>query len=205
MCGRWVIVAAVLLGGPSAEARAQPRPTGHVSLLFDYLPNRSGTIELRTRIFAEEKLERASRIKLHLSGFVEGLLARRPAPFESPDVRPVLRTNTGAIARVQDAFVELTAGRLDLLAGFARVAWGRLDELQPTDVVNPLDVSRFIFEGRSDARLPVALVRGRIFLDDAASIEGVYVPAFRRGRFDQLDEPTSPFNIASAGSRLPFF
>ena len=42
---------------------------------------------------------------------------------------------------------ELTAGRLDVRAGFARVIWGRLDEVQPTDVVNPLDVSRFFFEG----------------------------------------------------------
>ena len=46
-------------------------------------------------------------------------------------------------------------------AGYARVVWGRLDEVQPTDVVNPLDVSRFFFEGRSEARLPVALIRGR--------------------------------------------
>jgi hypothetical protein len=28
------------------------------------------------------------------------------------------------------------------------------------------------------------------------SVEGVYVPFFRRGRFDRLDEPTSPFNVA---------
>jgi hypothetical protein len=31
-----------------------------------------------------------------------------------------------------------------------------------------------------------------------ASIEGVYVPFFRRGRFDQLDEQTSPFNIENS-------
>ena len=45
-------------------------------------------------------------------------------------------------------------------SGFTRVVWGRLDEIQPTDVINPLDVSRFFFEGRAEARLPVALVRG---------------------------------------------
>ena len=99
--------------------------------------------------------------------------------------------------RVHDAFAELTAGRLDVRAGFARVVWGRLDEIQPTDVVNPLDVSRFFFEGRSEARLPVALVRASVFLSDAASVEAVYVPVFRRGRFDLLDEPTSPFNPRS--------
>jgi hypothetical protein len=84
---------------------------------------------------------------------------------------------------------------LDLYAGYGRVVWGKLDELQPTDVINPLDISRFFFEGRNEARLPVAVVRGRWYFDDAVSIEGVYVPLFRRGRFDQLGEPTSPFNI----------
>jgi hypothetical protein len=40
----------------------------------------------------------------------------------------------------------------------------------------------------------VALVHARVFLSDAAAVEAVYVPVFRRGRFDLLDEPTSPFS-----------
>lgn len=84
---------------------------------------------------------------------------------------------------------------MDLIAGFSRLSWGRLDELQPTDVVNPLDASRFFFESRSEARLPVGLVRIRGYITENTTLEGVYVPFFRRGRFDQLDEPTSPFNV----------
>jgi hypothetical protein len=87
--------------------------------------------------------------------------------------------------------------RFDLYAGYGQVIWGRLDELQPTDVVNPLDVSRFFFEGRSEARLPVSIVRARWYFTDDLSIEAVYVPVFRRGRFDQLAEPTSPFNLVA--------
>ena len=41
----------------------------------------------------------------------------------------------------------------------------------------------------------MALVRGRWYFADDVSVEGVYVPFFRRARFDQLDEPSSPFNI----------
>ena len=96
---------------------------------------------------------------------------------------------------MHDAVAEVRLGRLDLFAGYGRVVWGRLDELQPTDVVNPLDVSRFFFEGRSEARLPVGLIRGRYYFTPAVSVEGVYVPVFRRGRFDQLEERTSPFAI----------
>ena len=175
-----------------ASASAQSLPTGHISTFADYLPNRSGTIELRARAFAEEKLQPSSSLTLTLSGFAEGLVGRRLPASEGGD-----RTATAGILRLHEATLQWSAGAADLLVGFGRVVWGRLDELQPTDVINPLDVSRFFFEGRSEARLPVALVRGRLFLGESAAIEGVYVPVFRKGRFDQLEEPTSPFNIAA--------
>jgi hypothetical protein len=185
-----LIAAALLL--PCGVVSAQPRPSGDVSVTSDFFPNRSRTVELRARVFAEQVLEPTPRLLITLSGFAEGLPARRadqPAPAQT-SVRD-------AILRVVDASIDYKRPRFDLLAGVTRVAWGRLDELQPTDVINPLDVSRFFFDSRSDARLPVALVRVRGHLSEHASLEGVYVPFFRRGRFDQLDEPTSPFNISS--------
>jgi hypothetical protein len=164
---------------------------------FDTFPNRNDTVELRSRLFVEETFEPGSNLRITLSGFAEGLVAER-ARVGSPDVSPRARV-TDAIVRPHDAHMELTVGNLDLLAGYARIVWGRLDELQPTDVINPLDVSRFFFEGRSEARLPVPLVRARLSLGEHAAIEGVYVPLFRRGVFDQLDEASSPFNPAASG------
>ena len=184
----------VLALGSVQQATAQPRPTGHVSLFADYFPNRGDTIETRARVFAEEKLEISPQFRITASGFVEGLLAQRPAAAAlSGAAGPRRETVRDASVRVQEAYVELTKRRFDLRAGFARVVWGRLDEIQPTDVVNPLDVSRFFFEGRSEARLAVAAIDGRVFLSDAVTVQAVYVPAFRRGRFDQLAEPSSPF------------
>ena len=182
----WIALAVTL---SSATASAQTRPSGDVTITADYLPNRNGTSELRARVFAEQVLDPTPRLLFTLSGFAEGLLARRgvEGSEERTDVR-------AAILRVQEASARLTTSRFDLLAGVGRVVWGRLDEVQPTDVINPLDVSRFFFEGRSEARLPVAVIRARAFLSEKAAFEGVYVPFYRRGRFDQLDEPTSPFN-----------
>ena len=168
-------------------------PTGNVSVTADFFPNRANTGELRARVFAEQVFDPTPRLLITASGFAEGLLARRPGP---PDFVPA--SVADAAARLVDASVDYQGPRFDLLAGFTRVAWGRLDELQPTDVVNPLDASQFFFASRSEARLPVALVRLRGHLAENASVEGVYVPFFRRGRFDQLDEPTSPFNLESA-------
>ena len=185
----WIAAALLLI---AAIARGQT-PTGHVTMTADYLPNRSGTGEIRARVFAEEVLDPTPRLLLTLSGFAEGLLARRPAaaPF-APDARVNIRD---AVVRVHEASVSYQTERFDVLTGFTRVVWGRLDELQPSDVINPIDVSRFLFEGRSHARLPVGVVRVRAHLTEGASLEGVYVPFFRRGRFDELAERTSPFNL----------
>jgi hypothetical protein len=100
-----------------------------------------------------------------------------------------------AVARPHEAYVDLRAGRVDLRAGLSNVVWGRLDEVQPSDVINPLNVSSYLFEGRSAARLPVPLVRARWFAGEVLAVEGVWVPLFRRTRVDFLDEETSPFNL----------
>jgi hypothetical protein len=162
---------------------AQLPPTGYVSAFLDTLPNRDAT-ELRTRAFAEETIDAGPHVRIAASGFVEALLADRRG------------TVTDVVVEPQDLEVTFRVRHLDLAVGLGRVVWGRLDEVQPTDVVNPLDASRFFFEGRSEARLSVPLIHTTLYAGDQASVEGVYVPFFRRGRFDRLDEPTSPFNVA---------
>jgi len=173
---------ALALACGAGSAAAQPAPTGHLSVFFDHLPNRDAT-ELRARAFAEQKLDAGARLRLTASGFVEGLLADRSGKV------------TDAVVEPQELTIAFRSKRLDLLAGLGRVVWGRLDELQPTDVVNPIEVSRFFFEGRSEARLPVPLLRATVYAGDSASVEAVYVPFFRRGRFDRLAEDSSPFNL----------
>ena len=185
----------VILSTPTAgQAQSVPAPTGHVSILGDVFPDRDSA-EIRGRLFAEQKLEPSPNLRFTVSGFAEALVGRRPRPEGDGRSVPPLHTDTTAIARINEAVAEVRVGRLDLYAGYGRIVWGRLDELQPTDVINPIDVSRFFFEGRNEARLPVSVVRARYYLADDTAIEAVYVPVFRRGRFDQLDEPGSPFNI----------
>ena len=165
---------------------------GHVSFMMDTLPDpdarpgRQTVTELRTRLFAERRDEFGSHLRLVLSGHVDGLLVRTLAGSD---------TAHDVIARPLDLYAELVWPRVEVRMGASRIVWGRLDEFQPTDVVNPLDLSRFLLEGRSEARLGVGLVRGRVFLPGAATLDVIAVPGFRAGRFDQLDEPTSPFNL----------
>jgi len=181
-------VAGVLIA-LSIPAAAQTTTNGNVTVAGDLFPNRENAAEIRSRIFIEELIDPSPQVRISLAGFADGLIAHRPANTSEDD-----RVTDGVLG-VIDASVSWKRRRMDLLAGFSRISWGRLDELQPTDVVNPLDASRFFFESRSEARLPVGLLRVRGYLTENTTLEGVYVPFFRRGRFDQLDEPTSPFNV----------
>jgi hypothetical protein len=190
--------AAMLLIALAAASPAQAQDLdGYLSALFSVMPDVGsesdrGVTELRTRLFAEGLLDVGSHLHLTLGTYVDGLVADR----EPLGGRGVTGT---AIARPADVYAEVRTARFDLRAGTSRIVWGRLDEFQPSDVVNPLDLSRFLLEGRSEARLPVAMLRGRVFLSDDATIEGVLVPVFRRGHYDQLDEDTSPFALVPIG------
>jgi hypothetical protein len=172
-----------LLVCPTVVAAQQGVVDGHASVTVDHLPNAGDATELRARIFAERGFEIGDRVRVRLSGWAEGLLADRGGQVRDAEALP------------HEAYVDVRAGRFDLRAGLATTVWGRFDEIQPTDVINPLDISRFVFEGRGAARLPVLQTRVRWFANESTTLEGVWVPLFRRGRFDALDEPTSPFNI----------
>ena len=166
---------------------------GHVSFLLDALPDpdarpgRQTVTEVRARLFAERRDDFGTHLRVVLSGHVDGLLVRNGARSE---------TSHDAIARPLDLYAELTWPRAEVRVGASRIVWGRLDEFQPTDVVNPIDLSKFLLEGRSEARLSVGLVRGRVFLPGSTTLDLIAVPGFRPGRFDQLDEPSSPFNLS---------
>ena len=134
---------------------AQAPVTGYVSMLFDVVGRpgsdgggRDADVEWRPRVFLDHRREIGDHVRLRLSGYVEGLVADRHQA-DSP--------TTDLIARPQELYVELVSERADLRIGYSRVVWGRLDELQPTDVVNPLDLAKFFFEGRAEARIPVAM------------------------------------------------
>jgi hypothetical protein len=200
-----VVVAATVVFLIAMPAFAQL--DGHVSVMFDTLPDldeapgAQSASELRVRLFAERHDEFGSHIQINIAGYVDGLIADRD--FRLKAEATSAPDSNSAIVRPADLYVDFVTSRFDVRAGAARLVWGRLDEFQPTDVVNPLDLSRFLMEGRSEARLPVGLVRGRVFLPRSTTIEAVMVPHFRRGRFDQLDEESSPFNLTRSTGSTP--
>lgn len=188
------VVTALLSIGATVSVSAQG-VDGYVSVMGDVFPHaraegdeRHPVSELRARLFIERSFELSDRVRLTTAGYAEGLAADR---------QPGSVTHAGII-RPLEVHIEAAWQKADVRIGFSRVVWGRLDEFLPTDVVNPQDVARFFFEGRSEGRLPVGLIRARLLPSDRFTLEAIYVPLFRRGRFDQLDEGTSPFNVSPA-------
>ena len=156
---------------------------------------RQPVTELRNRLFGEGLFNPSESVHLRVGFYADTLVADR-------DPLGARGTATAAVIRPADVYAEYRGAAFDVRAGLSRIVWGRLDEFQPTDVVNPIDLSRFLLEGRSEARLPVTLLRGRLFLPYGSTLEGIAVPFFRAGRYDQLGEESSPFSLAPLGTRV---
>lgn len=175
-----------------AESPAPPEPSSNLvtdarllaTLAIDTLPRR-GVTEFRPQLAGEARLAAGARTTLFFDALAEALVADRGG------------TASEARLFVRDAWIESRGTHADVRAGYGRLVWGKLDEVAPTDVINPIDTSRFLLEGRSEARLPVVFARGRIFVSERLSFESVIAPIFRRGVFDRLQETTSPFNLVN--------
>lgn len=193
----WLAIAALVAQVAQPVPGAERRDSGVVdlevqaALVADVLPRRD-VAELRPRLGLTLTAAPAAPVTLHIDARLDGLAAERT------------RRVTSVRGELREMWVELRGGPGDVRAGYGRVVWGRLDEIAPTDVVNPLDAARFLFEGRAEARLPVAFVRGRLTASERVRLEGLLVPMFRRGVFDRLDESTSPFNLVNdSAPQLP--
>jgi hypothetical protein len=171
---------------PTPQTSSGPQVEGQVSVLVDAVPK-------------QDAVEARPRLRLDLSGDAG---SRRQFRYRFEAALDMLAAGRGGAAadaglNVRDGWVEFAGERVDVRLGFGRLVWGRLDEIAPSDVINPLDTARFFLEGRSEARRAVTFVRGRLFLSDAVHLEGVLVPRFRRGTFDAMEEETSPFNLVN--------
>lgn len=172
---------------PASSDRVALEIEAQAALVADVLPRRD-VVELRPRVGLVLTGAFAEGISAHVDARLDALVADRGTRVTT--WRPEIR----------DAWVETRRGRGDVRVGYGRIAWGRLDEIAPTDVVNPIDAARFLFEGRAEARLPVSFARARITVSERLRFECVVVPVFRRGLFDRLDDGSSPFNLVNDGA-----
>jgi hypothetical protein len=188
-----LLLAGLLLASADQSGRTQQRPAplatidvdGHVAVLLDVLPRQQAR-EIRPELRLDIGGTIGPAVRFGLDALAQGLTADRDG-----------RAVTAAAFRPRDAWLEIGGRRGNVRAGYGRVVWGRLDEVQPSDVVNPIDAARFLLDGRGAARLPVWFARARLAPSDRFALEAVVLPLFRRGTFDELEEASSPFNLVA--------
>lgn len=188
--GPMVVLCPLLCVSASVAAAQAPDRNiaikGEVSttgLLLPHQPQGDATREFRSRARLEVSADPSAWLRLKFEGTADGLVADRQGRVQD------------LVLAARDVWAEVRGTRAELRLGYGRLIWGRLDEVMPSDVLNPIETSRYFLEGRAEARLPIAFARGRAFLTDATTLEGVVSLPGRRGRFDDLDEPSSPFNL----------
>jgi hypothetical protein len=178
------LLSLLLLGSPQGDGESVVDLRASATVVADTVPRKNAN-ELRPQLAASVTVAPGNWFTARLDGTVEALLRHRQT-----------RTKTAEI-RVRDAWVEARGPWADVRAGYGRLVWGRLDELSPSDVINPLDAAKFFFEGRSEARLAVPFVRARLLPSESFTVEAILNPRFVRGKFDLLDEDSSPFNLTN--------
>ena len=92
-----------------------------------------------------------------------------------------------------EAYVEWIQKLFELKCGIQKVQWGKLDELNPVDNINPQDFSKFVLYKRVDRSIGVPMVK----LDAypplwGLAMEAVWVPVFVPYRMARLGERWFP-------------
>lgn len=82
---------------------------------------------------------------------------------------------------------------MDIKIGYSKVFWGKLDQISPVDIVNPLDITRLFLEGeKKEAKLAVSLLEISPYWGESR-FDFILVPFFRKGTYDELKKKNSPF------------
>lgn len=169
----------VLLPGGSAYPL-----NGYIETNAIYFPHREDIFESRNRLFLEKSADVKDWVAFYLSGRVDGLLSNREE--DANDIA----------GKIDDAHLNFFFPKAEVTLGYSKVFWGKLDQLAPIDIVNPLDISRLFLEAeRKEAKRAVPLFMVSPYFGEESRLDFILVPFFEEGTYDELNEETSPFNI----------
>lgn len=97
------------------------------------------------------------------------------------------------LVELDEAYVRYSRKRWDFKAGILKVQWGKLDEFNPVDNLNPQDFSKYVTFKKIDRKIGVPMVKLDVFppvLD--LTVEAVWVPVFVPYRMPRSGEKWFP-------------
>ena len=128
--------------------------------------------------------------KLTLEGDYDGKIIdpRHDRVFTAID--KVYRDNTPAL-NVDEAYLDLFFGKADIRIGLQKFAWGRLDEINPTDILNTEDMTDPVLREESERKQGVPAVKANIYTD-IVNCELAWIPRYLPYRLSMPDERWFP-------------
>lgn len=157
---------------------------GYIETNALYYPHKGDIFESRNRLLLEEKEDSKDWVTLYISGRADVLLSNRD------------EENNEIIGNIDDASITFFCTKGEVKIGYSKVFWGKLDQLAPTDIINPLDISQlFLKNERKEAKLSVPLFMLSPYFGEQSRLDLILVPIFKEGTYDELKERSSPFNI----------
>ena len=78
---------------------------------------------------------------------------------------------------LREGYVTAAFGAFEMKAGQMILNWGRTDEINPVDVVNPEDLSEFYTIDKMERKIPVMLFDGLLYMGDF-TLQAVWLPFF---------------------------
>lgn len=98
-----------------------------------------------------------------------------------------------------EAFVDFYTGKVDLRLGIQKFAWGRLDEINPTDNLNTEDFSQGGTNDEVDRKIGVPAVKTDVY-SDIVNAEFVWIPMYVPYRLPTPEERWFPTVFKAPGS-----
>ncbi|MCX8093698.1 MAG: hypothetical protein N3E50_05975 [Candidatus Goldbacteria bacterium] len=131
-----------------------------------------------------------SRLKLELLSTLSQEIAFKSRVYTvySPKIYNEIKFN------LQEAYIDYYTEIMDIRIGRQIISWGKADELNPTDILNPEDISN-IFEEKSIRKIGVFGIKLDLKLFDSV-ITGIYIPDIQ---FHKLPEAHSTWDFFSIG------
>jgi len=94
---------------------------------------------------------------------------------------------------LDEAYVRYSRSLLDLKVGIQKVEWGKLDEINPVDNLNPQDFSKYVTFKKIDRKIGIPMIKLDVFPPVVdLTVEAVWVPFFVPYRMPRPGEKWFP-------------
>ncbi|MBN2250961.1 MAG: hypothetical protein JW724_02660 [Candidatus Altiarchaeota archaeon] len=209
------IVAALIVLGAAVGFTQEPSPIGgHIESTIITPTGWNDDYSYKT---VSNELRLSTEYTGPRAGFYGELFFTTDDLTATPDLMESLSIRPG------EMYFSLFLGPVDLRFGRQMIAWGSVDALSPTDIVNPVDLSdltNLALTDTEDVRIPVNGLRASLYPVDFLRLEGIFLPVFTSSGAPDLtaylppeltsvaisfETPATELSSFEAGGRASFY